>query len=73
MESFSVCWDLVRSISLAKDQKIQSDLHVWRGEGRGFFPDTPAARDLLSTAPDTTALAADGRLDWNHLTLQEAA
>ena len=26
MESFSVCWDLVRSISLAKDQKIQSDL-----------------------------------------------
>ncbi|MEG3113722.1 EboA domain-containing protein [Salinicola sp. 4072] len=34
--------------------------------------DTPVARDLLSTAPDTTALAADGRLDWNHLTLQEA-
>ena len=34
MESFFVCWDLVRSISLAKDQKIQSDF----GVGERLFP-----------------------------------
>ncbi|OLO03125.1 EboA domain-containing protein [Salinicola socius] len=35
--------------------------------------DTSSARDLLRTVPDITALVADGRLDWNHLPLKEAA
>jgi len=35
--------------------------------------DTPTARSLLLTAPDTAALVADGRLSWDNLTLQEAA
>ena len=46
MESFFVCWDLVRSISLAKDQKIQSDLGVWRHrleeKSRIVWADKPA-------------------------------
>lgn len=35
--------------------------------------DTPYARDLLQTVPEITALVADGRLDWNHLTLKKEA
>jgi len=35
--------------------------------------DTSSARTLLLTAPDTTALVAEGRLSWDNLTLKEAA
>ncbi|GHB25631.1 EboA domain-containing protein [Salinicola rhizosphaerae] len=35
--------------------------------------DTSTARSLLADAPDTLQLVAAGRIDWNHLTQEEAA
>lgn len=35
--------------------------------------DTPSARKLLLSAPETASLVADGRISWDTLTLDEAA
>lgn len=35
--------------------------------------DTPSARKILLSAPETTSLVADGRISWEKLTLDEAA
>lgn len=65
-ESVSAYEALERALSGTSDERSAATLAL-------LAADTPSARTLLLTAPDTTALVAAGRINWDNLTLQEAA
>ncbi|WP_110655457.1 EboA domain-containing protein [Salinicola halimionae] len=65
-ESVSAYEALQRALAGTSDERGAATLALTAS-------DTPSARTLLLTTPDTTALVAEGRINWDNLTLQEAA